>query len=107
MPITDLDSKSFDTFVQSKAVVLVDFYADWCMPCRMMEPVLHELSSELDGSVRFSRLNVDYAPEIAARFGVFSIPTMIVFRDGKPVERLVGALPKRQLSEILKVIAQS
>jgi len=70
-----------------------------------MDPVLHQLSSELDGWVRFSRLNVDYPPDIAARFGVFSIPMMIVFRDRQPVERLVGALPKRQLLEILKVIA--
>ena len=81
--------------------VIVDFWAEWCGPCKMIAPVLDEIASEQAGKVRIAKLNVDDNPDIARRFDVMSIPTLIIFKDGEPQKRLVGAKGKGQLLEEL------
>lgn len=81
--------------------VLVDFYADWCGPCKMMAPVIEEIAGEVD-DVKVGKLNIDNEMEIAQKYGVMSIPTLIVFRDGKEVKRDLGAKPKKAVLDMLK-----
>jgi thioredoxin 1 len=75
-------------------VVLVDFWADWCMPCKMMAPILNEVAEATDGTAIIFKLNVDEQQQVAAQFGIRSIPTMILFKDGKEVERIIGVKSK-------------
>jgi thioredoxin 1 len=88
---------AFDSTVRAHPLVLVDFYADWCGPCRLVAPVLEQLAGELDGQLTVAKLDVDANPRNPMRFGVMSIPTLILFKDGKPVDMVVGAMPKREL----------
>ena len=81
--------------------VVVDLWAEWCAPCRMVAPVIEELAGELAGRVRFAKLNVDENPATAARFGVRSIPTLLVLREGREIDRIVGALPKSEIQKRL------
>jgi thioredoxin 1 len=97
--IPKLDDAHFDAEVlESELPVLVDFTAAWCAPCRIMKPVVSELAAERD-DVRFVQIDVDANQETAARYGVLSMPTFMVFRAGEPVARLVGSRPKRKLAE--------
>ncbi|HEY8347973.1 MAG TPA: thioredoxin [Symbiobacteriaceae bacterium] len=82
---------------QSTMPVLVDFWAAWCGPCRMIAPIVDELAAEYEGTVKVGKLNVDENQEVAGRYGVMSIPTLMVFRNGQPVERIVGFMPKKEL----------
>ena len=75
-------------------IVLVDFWADWCMPCKMMAPILNEVAEATDGTATIYKLNVDEQQQVAAQFGIRSIPTMILFKDGKEVERIIGVKSK-------------
>lgn len=77
--------------LNSEQLSVVDFYADWCAPCRVVSPIMEQLSQEFDGRVHFLKVNVDYQGELAARYGVRSIPTVVLFKDGQEVNRLVGA----------------
>ncbi len=100
-----LSSRNFDQFiVGSEQPVLVDFYADWCGPCRAMAPIITELAERFDGSVKFAKLNVDESPEIAERYGVEGIPTLIVFKKGLEMDRVVGLIPRNQLADHLNTI---
>lgn len=79
------------------SVELLDFYADWCGPCKVMDPIIHELSATWGDKVKITKIDVDQEQEKSSQFGVMSIPTYIVMKDGKEVERLVGAVPKQTL----------
>jgi thioredoxin 1 len=92
--LTDAD---FDAQVKAHPLMLVDFWAEWCGPCRMIAPVLEELAGEYAGRLTVGKLNVDENRQIAARFGIRSIPTLLFFRDGARVEQVIGAHPKATL----------
>ncbi len=100
--ITTLSDATFDETVQSaSAPVIVDFWAEWCGPCKMISPILEEIASEHDGKLTVAKLNVDDNPDVTRRFDVMSIPTLIVFQDGQAKKRLVGAKGKGQLLQEL------
>jgi thioredoxin 1 len=91
------DSTFDETIAGASEPVLVDFWAEWCGPCKAIAPVLDEIASENAGKLTIAKLNVDENPDVALRFDVMSIPTLILFKDGQPQKRLVGAKGKRQL----------
>jgi thioredoxin 1 len=100
--VTTLTSATFDEEIAGASEpLLVDFWAEWCGPCKTVAPLLDEIADEHTGKIRIAKLNVDDNPDIAQRFGVMSIPTMIVFRDGEPAKRMVGAKGKGQLLQEL------
>ncbi|MBU4331953.1 thioredoxin [Patescibacteria group bacterium] len=91
--------------IKSETPVLVDFFADWCGPCQMMHPIIEELAEEMkDKKVKIGKLNVDEAPETAGKYNVMSIPTLIIFKGGEPVETMAGAQSKEALVEKLEKI---
>jgi thioredoxin 1 len=94
---------SFDSDVLGAAEpVVVDFWAEWCGPCRMIAPALEEIAAELGGRVKIAKLNVDENPDIMMRYGVRSIPTLIMFKNGEPTAMQVGAVPKGRLSDWIR-----
>ncbi len=98
-----ITKENFESEVlNSKIPVLLDFYAVWCGPCKMLSPVLARLAEKLDGKVTVGKINVDEEPELAQKFGVQSIPTLVVMKDGKPARQSVGFLPEGEILELLK-----
>ena len=96
--IVTLSDATFDEHVKSSDVpVLVDFWAEWCGPCKMISPVLEEIAEEQAGKIQIVKLNIDDNLEVTRRYDVMSIPTLILFKDGQPEVRLIGAKPKGQL----------
>jgi thioredoxin 1 len=98
----DIDDKAFDDKVLKASVpVLVDFWAPWCGPCRAVAPILDELAKEYKGKVTFARLNVDESPQNASKYGISAIPTLLIFKEGKPISQIVGFRPKAELKKAL------
>jgi thioredoxin 1 len=98
--IVSLTDATFDEHVKGSDVpVLVDFWAEWCGPCKMITPVLEEIAQEHEGKIQIAKLNVDDSLDVSRRFDVMSIPTLILFKDGEPQVRLIGAKPKGALLE--------
>lgn len=102
MAVNTLTESTFDEQIgAAEEVVLVDFWAEWCGPCKMIAPILEEIAVEHAGKVTIAKVNVDENPDLARRFDVMSIPTLIVFKDGEPQKRMIGAKGKGQLVEEL------
>ena len=95
--VSDVDFN--EKVLNSGVPVLVDFWAEWCAPCKMIAPIVEELSQEYDGTVDFAKVDVDSSPTTAMSYGVRSIPTLLIFKDGKPVGQIVGAVPKGVLKK--------
>ncbi len=100
--ITVNDENFDDEVLRSEIPVLVDFWAEWCGPCKVVGPTVEALASDYQGKVKVAKLNVDDNPEAAGRFGVRSIPTLIVFKDGEAQQAAVGVKPKGQLAELIE-----
>ena len=99
---TPVDDSNFDQIVlQSKTPVLVDFWADWCGPCRMVAPIVEELAEEYEGRISFAKLDVDQNPRTASKYSIMSIPTLLIFKDGNPISNIVGFRPKADLKRSL------
>ena len=100
--MTEITKDNFENEVRNAATpVLVDFWADWCGPCRMLSPVVEQLSNQYAGKVKFGKVNVDEQPQLAMSYGVQSIPTLVLFRDGQAVSSSVGVVPKEQIENML------
>ncbi len=103
MGVKHFDQVSFESeVVNGKGTALVDFWAPWCGPCRMLGPIIEQLADDLEGRVLVGKVDVDEQSDIAMRYGVMTIPTVILFRDGVEVKRTVGAQPKEKLLNFIK-----
>ncbi|MEI6222207.1 MAG: thioredoxin [bacterium] len=101
--ITLTDATFENEILKSSGVALVDFWAPWCGPCRVVGPVVEEIATEFTGKAKVGKVNVDENPDTAGQFGVMSIPTLIIFKDGKEVDKIIGAVPKEVLVEKLNL----
>lgn len=97
-----MDNNFTDEVIASKEAVVVDFWAPWCGPCKMLGPVLEELSGEYEGKVKFFKINVDENPEVSQKYRISSIPTVMVFKNGETAETMVGFRPKQAINELIK-----
>ena len=105
-PTIEINEANFESEVlQSNEPVLLDFWAEWCGPCKMLSPILDELAQEYEGRVRIGKVNIDEHQELAAEFGIRSIPTMLLFQQGQVAEQLVGLRSKRDLKAALDRVA--
>jgi thioredoxin 1 len=100
--IVQLTNSNFDRSINDRHPVFVDFWAEWCGPCKSMEPVIEKLAKQYAGRITFGKLNVDEEPDIATRFDVFSIPTFMIFRSGRPLEAVVGAVGSTVLEKAIQ-----
>ncbi len=101
-PIAITDDTFEAEVINSDTPVLVDFWAEWCGPCKMIAPIVEELAEEMDGKVKFTKIDVDSNPKTATNYGIRGIPALLIFKEGKPVDQVVGAVPKSVLKSRLE-----
>ena len=101
-PIQFTDDNFENEIRDSQVPVLVDFWAEWCGPCRMVSPIVEEIAEEYEGKLKIGKLNVDENPGATSRYGIRSIPTLIIFRDGEPVDKIIGAFPKGHIVHLIE-----
>ena len=99
--VPELSKGKFEGFIKDK-MVLIDFTADWCMPCVMMAPIIDELSEKFKGKIKFGKVNIEDNQELAQKFGIVSIPNFILFKDGKQIEQFMGSMPSEDFEKKLK-----
>ncbi|MEN3185185.1 MAG: thioredoxin [Atribacterota bacterium] len=105
--VMEIDGRNFDDEVlKSEVPVLVDFWASWCMPCKMMAPIVEEIAQSFTETVKVVKINTDHVPEVASRYGIHAIPTLIIFHQGKEVGRIVGYVPKKTIEDKLRPLIQ-
>ena len=97
-----VNEKEFNDIIKNKKVVLVDFFATWCGPCRMLSPILEEVSEETNGEYEIVKVDVDESYDLAKKFGIMSVPTMIIFQDGVEAEKIIGLRSKDDIVETIK-----
>ncbi len=103
--LISLKTNDFDKEVVTSSIpVLLDFWAEWCPPCKMIAPLLEQLADEYKGKVKIMKVNVDEEPDLATKFGITNIPTLLFFKAGNPHEKIVGAVPKQKIKDILDKI---
>ena len=98
-PFAVTDAEFDEKVVKADKPVLVDFWAEWCVPCKIIAPIVDELAEEMDGQMEFAKVDVDSSPITAVTYGIRSIPALLIFKGGKPVEQIIGAIPKEQLKK--------
>ena len=101
------DDNFQELVLDSDAPVMVDFWADWCGPCKMIAPAVHDLAMEYDGKLKVGKLDVDASPKVAMQYGIRSIPALIFFKDGQPVDQVIGAVPKGALQKKVDAVLAS
>ena len=94
---TELTDASFSEFIQKYPLVVIDCWAPWCAPCRILSPIIEEMAHDYAGKIAFGKVNVDMNPRVAMEYGIMSIPTLLVFKNGRLVDRIVGAMPRKLL----------
>ena len=104
-PINVTDDTFDEEVIKSEVPVLVDFWAEWCAPCKIIAPIVEELAGEYDGKIKFAKLDVDTNPKVATTYGIRGIPTLLIFSGGSPVDQVVGAVPKGTLKSRLDKVA--
>ncbi len=97
--ITVTDANFEKEVIKSDIPILVDFWAEWCMPCKMVTPILKEIAEEMEGKIKIAKLNVDNSPQSAGQYGIRSIPSLLIFKSGSVVEQIIGALPKNTIQQ--------
>ncbi len=102
--VTVTDNNFEQEVLKSEKPVLVDFWADWCMPCKMMEPTFKSLSEQYNSKIKFGKLNTDENPRIPTQYNIMGIPTVILFKDGKVIDQIVGAVPKSNLEKMFSKV---
>jgi thioredoxin 1 len=100
--VIEIDQSSFDSTVQANPKLVVDCWAPWCGPCRMMGPIIDKMAKENAGKVAFAKLNVDENPQISQSYRIMAIPTLLFFKDGKVVDQIVGLVPKEEIEEVIR-----
>ncbi|MFQ5815670.1 MAG: thioredoxin [Candidatus Hydrothermarchaeaceae archaeon] len=100
--VLHLTDENFDVELGKNPLILVDFWAEWCAPCRIIAPIVEELANDYDGKLACGKLNVDENSAIAAKFQIMSIPSLILFKNGEPIDKVIGAVPKSHLEDKIK-----
>jgi thioredoxin 1 len=101
MALQHFTEESFDKALQEKGLLVADFWAEWCGPCKMLGPVIEQLAADYDGKAVVGKINVDDEPELAQRYGIMSIPTVIFFKDGQEIDKKIGVMPPQEFTRII------
>lgn len=102
-----LSDNNFDEQIKTSEIpVLVDFWAEWCAPCKMMAPVIEEIAGQYKGKIKVGKLDVDSNPKTASKYGIRSIPSVLIFKDGRILEQIIGAVPKKQITKKLDAVLE-